>query len=81
MEVYFEPVALSLIAPQILTFISPLDIEFFFFFFLGPNPQHMEVPRLGIKSATAAGLCHSQSCVGSDPHLQPTPQPTATQNP
>ena len=20
-----------------------------FFFFLGPNPQHMEVPRLGIK--------------------------------
>ena len=31
MEVYFEPVALSLIAPQILTFISPLDIEFFFF--------------------------------------------------
>ena len=23
---------------------------FFFFFFLGPNPRHMDVPRLGVKS-------------------------------
>ena len=23
---------------------------FFFFLFLGPNPRHMEVPRLGVKS-------------------------------
>ena len=22
---------------------------FFFFFFLGPQPQHMEVPRLGVE--------------------------------
>ena len=28
----------------------PFLFCFFFFFFLGPQPQHMEVPRLGIQS-------------------------------
>ena len=31
--------------------------------------------------ATAAGLCHSHSNAGSEPHLQPTPQLTATLDP
>ena len=31
--------------------IQKLSDSFFFFFsFLGPHPQHMEVPRLGVKS-------------------------------
>ena len=30
-----------------------------FVFFLGPHPQHMEVPSLGLEAAVAAGLHHS----------------------
>ena len=37
---------------------------FFFFAFLGPHPQHMEVPRLGVKSEL---------------QLLPTPQPQQRQ--
>ena len=33
----------------------------------------------GLIGATAAGLCHSN--VGSEPHLQPIPQLTATPDP
>ena len=43
---------------------------FFFFFFLGPYVQHMEVPRPGVKSELpVAGLHHSHSNMGSEPHL------------
>ena len=53
---------------------------FLFFFFLGPYLQwHMEVPRLGGKSA--AGHSHSHNNEGSDPRLRPTPQLTATLDP
>ena len=33
--------------------VSQYTISFFFFLFflLGPHPQHMEVPRLGVESA------------------------------
>ena len=48
---------------------------FFFFFFL----QHMEIPRL-IRAAVA-GLRHSHSNARSEPHLQSTPQLTATPGP
>ena len=35
----------------------------------------MQVPRLGVEiGATAAGLYHSRSNVGSEPSLRPTPQ-------
>ena len=55
---------------------------FFFSFFLGPHPQHMEVPVLwGQIGATAASLCHSHSNTGSEPHLRPTPQLRATLDP
>ena len=50
----------------------------FFFFFLGPYPWHMEVPRLG---AVASGLHHSHSNIRSKLHLQYTPQPTAMPDP
>ena len=49
---------------------------FIYFCFLGPHPQHMKVPRLGV-GATAAGLCHSHSSSEPEPHLQRTPQLTA----
>ena len=44
----------------------------------------MEIPRLGVRGqigAVAAGLCQSHSNGGSEPHLQPTPQVTATLDP
>ena len=38
--------------------------------FLGPHPQHMEVPRLGGPiGAAAADLCHSHSNIRSDSRL------------
>ena len=47
---------------------------FFVFCFLGPQVQHVEVPKLGGPNrATAAGLHHSHSNMGSEPCLQPTP--------
>ena len=46
------------------------------FVFVGPHLRHMEVPRLGVQSQVA-GLHHSHSNVGSEPHLPPTPQLTA----
>ena len=55
---------------------------FFVFVFLGPHPWHMEVPRLGgLIGAVAAGHSHNHSSAGSEPHLWPTPQFTATPDP
>ena len=31
-----------------------------FFFFLGPHPWHVEVPRIAVNRAVAAGLHHSR---------------------
>ena len=51
-------------------------IHGFVFFFLGPRPWPMDVPRLRVKLelqppayATAASLRHSHSNVGSEPRL------------
>ena len=53
-----------------------------FFFFLGPHPRHMEVPRLGgLIGAAAASLSQSHSNAGYEPRLQPTPQLTAMLDP
>ena len=48
-------------------------------FFLGQHPQHMDAPRLGVKSelqlpANATATANA----GSEPCLQPTPQLIAT---
>ena len=53
----------------------------FFFFFLGPQVQHMEAPRLGVEFAVASGLRHSHSNAGSEPSLQPLPWFTAAPDP
>ena len=51
----------------------------FFFFFLGLHLQHIDVPRLrGQIGASAASLHHSHNNTGSELHLPPTPQLTAT---
>ena len=56
---------------------------FVLFLFLFYHPQHMEVPRLGVKSelqlltyATATAML-----ARSKPHLQPTPKLMATPDP
>ena len=50
------------------------------FVFLGAHPWHMDVPRLeGPMGTTAASPYHSNA--GSEPHLQPIPQLTATLDP
>ena len=38
-----------------------------FFVFLGPHPQHMQVPRIGVQSEIQ--LCQSHSNLGSEPRL------------
>ena len=48
------------------------------FCFLGLQPQHMELPRLGVElELQLPAECHSRSDSGSEPNLRPTPQLTA----
>ena len=60
---------------------SPHCLHLFIYFFLlsfpGPHLGQMEGPI----RAVATGLCHSHSNTRSEPHLQPTPQLMATQDP
>ena len=59
-----------------------MTITFFFFVFLpflGPLTRHMGGSQArGLIRDIAAGLRQSHSNAGSEPHLQPTPQLTAT---
>ena len=34
---------------QLVAMLDPFFFHFFFFSFLGPNPRHMDVPRLGVE--------------------------------
>ena len=53
-----------------------------FFFFLGPHPQHMEGPRLGVESGLQLpAYTTAAATMGSKPHLRPTPQLTAMLDP
>ena len=59
--------------------VMPILWKFFFLFFfcsLGLHLRHVEIPRLGVKSA-AAGLHQGLSSTGSEPHLRLIPQLTA----
>ena len=56
------------------TDLIPALQPFFFFVFLGPHPQYMEVSRLGVKLELQPSLHHSHSNKGSEPSLRPTPQ-------
>ena len=64
--------------------LSPLTaraiFSFFFLFRAAPTPYGSYQAR-GWIGATAADLHHSHSNMGSEPHLQPTPQVTATPDP
>ena len=49
---------------------------FCFVLFLGPHPQHVEVPRIGVEfGAVAYSLNLSHSKARSELYLPPTPQP------
>ena len=49
--------------------------KFFFVFFSGLHPRHMEVPRLGVElELQPLASHHSHSNTRSEPCLQPTPQ-------
>ena len=52
--------------------MSIIPQHIFFLVFLGPRPQHMEVPRLRVKSEPRPTLNWNYSC-------QPTPQPQQCQ--
>ena len=59
-----------------------LELFLFFLSFLGPLPvAYGGSQARGPIGATAAGLCHSHSNVGSEPRLQPTPQLKAMLDP
>ena len=61
---------------------STVKIYFYqviFFFFLWPHLQHMEVPRLWVKSELQ--VHHSHDNTGSKPNLRPTPQLAAMPDP
>ena len=78
------PVFLSLHRTCSFSFFLSPPLSFFFFF-LGPHPWHMDIPRIGVEleshQPTAPGLHHSHSNARSKSCLQPTPQLRAMQDP
>ena len=56
-----------------------LKIYFLFFCLFRAIPMaYGESQARGLIGAVTTGLCHSHSNAGSEPHLQPTPELTAT---
>ena len=76
---------LSSITEALIELGSPQEWNFFFFFFLflfRATPLACGSSQVrGPIGATAAGLYHSPSNMGSEPHPQPTPQLRATPDP
>ena len=65
--------------PQLVESVASSKLILGFFFFLpllGPHPQHIEVPRLGIEWELEL-----PTYTRSKPHLRPTPQLTAMPDP
>ena len=62
--------------------LSPSLSFFFSFFFLGPYPRHMEIPRLGVESELQLSP-YSTATAMQDPsqHLRSAPQFTTTLDP
>ena len=88
--IHLNPVSVCLrkfhlmVASALLTNIPFIYLFYFLSFlpFLGPMPQHMEVPRLGVElELEPQGLLHSHSDTGSEPRLRPIPQLTAMLDP
>ena len=62
--------------------IKDFVVWFGFLFFLGPHPQHMGVPRLGVElDLQLPDVNRSHSKAGSEPHLRSTPQLMAPPDP
>ena len=53
-------------------------VIFVLFIFLGPQPWHMEVPRLGVELELQLLAYTTATATKSELHLQPTLQLTAT---
>ena len=68
---------------KIFFFLTSFFFFFFFFFciFRAAPAAYGGSQARGLIGAVAAGLHHSHSNMGSEPHLQPTPQLTATPDP
>ena len=49
--------------------------------FLGPHPQHMEVPRLGVESEPQLPAYTAATATESKPHVQPIPPLMETLDP
>ena len=60
------PLSASAVLWLKLAWVLNLKGLFLFFVFLGPNPQHMEVPRLGVKSKVKL-LAYTTATATQDP--------------
>ena len=83
-QIILEGLTVSIpITGCLLTKVEFLIIfNFFVFFFSRAAPEAYGGSQTGGPiGAVAAGLHHSHSNVGSEPHLRPTPQLTATPDP
>ena len=70
------------VSGNFIYFLFLLINLFFIFIFFRAAPMAYGGPQArGQIGAIAAGLYHSYSNAGSEPHLRPTPQITATPNP
>ena len=67
--------------PKDLSLLWLLEQCFLFFLFRAAPTPYGSYQARGWIGATAADLHHSHSNMGSEPHLQPTPQVTATPDP
>ena len=61
--------------------IAHEETFFFFLLFRAAHVAYGGSQTRGPIGATATGLCQNHSNVGSEPHLQPTPQLMATPDP
>ena len=48
---------------------SSIDIYIYIFFFLGPHPRHMEIPRLGVKLELQLLVCVIATAVRDPSHI------------
>ena len=63
------------------TFEPEMSIIIIIFALLGPQPQHMDVPGLGVESELQVLAYTTATITGSEPHLQSTPQLMAMPDP
>ena len=79
----FKRLVPNLLPPKHLFILLLMKNRIFFFFLLfrAPPVAYGSSQARGRTGAAAAGLHYSHSDVESEPHLQPTPQLTATLDP